>query len=165
MNQIYARESEDKVYELLKHFNSFLGLNNLGRYAEKHTTDASGTTADGKIVNIELKQRNLTVLKDLTISGTNYTADTVYIESHKVADMLLDYVCYGMIPLYINFLNDGYVVVYNLSTLKHRPAKVAKIIYSKLYQGFEMAKREELILEDAYIYKRENNEYKLIHRP
>lgn len=170
MNQDYALEKEKNDYYLMEEFNKVLKLIELGQTPEKHTTDASGYTTDGRLINIELKQRNQT-LSGLTLvgisskTGNQYTANTIYIESHKVADLLLDYTIEDKIPLYINFLNDGYVVVYNLSELKHRPTKVAKKIWSELYQGFELAKRQELQLSDAWIYKKENNEFKLVHKP
>ncbi len=170
MNQDYALEKEKKDYYLMEEFNKVLKLIELGQTPEKHTTDASGYTTDGRLINIELKQRNQT-LSGLTLvgisskTGNQYTANTIYIESHKIADLLLDYTIENKIPLYINFLNDGYVVLYNISTLKHRPTKVAKKIWSELYQGFELAKRQELQLSDAWIYKKENNEFKLVHKP
>ena len=170
MNTLFAEKKEAKDYILLEEFNSFLGLKDLGRCPEKHTSDASGITSTCEIANIELKSRNQTLTEDLIISGItkegrSYTASTIFIEAHKAGDLLLDYICEGKIPLYINFLNDGYVVVYNLSRLRHRPKKIGKKIWSELYQGFELAKREELQLQDAYIYKLENNEYKLIQKP
>ena len=164
MNRDYAFKKEDEDYILLKDFNKVLKLSDLGQTPKYSTSDASGTSLN-RYINIELKRRNQTLTKDFKISGETYTADTVYLESHKAGDLLLDYVCEDKIPLYINFLNDGYVLLFNLSKLKHRPKKVCKKIYSKLYQGFELAKREELLVSDAWIYKRINNEYKLIHKP
>lgn len=154
-NTDYALKKEETDYLLLKDFNTVLKLRDLNQCPEKHTTDASGYTQDGKYINIELKQRDISI----------NTYSSLYIEAHKVGDMLLDYVLENKIPLYINFLKDGYVVVFNLAKLRHRPNKIAKRIWSELYQGFELAKREELKLEDAYIYKKENNQYKLIHKP
>lgn len=170
MNQDFALKQETNDYILLEDFNKVLKLMELGQCPQKYTTDASGYTTDGRYLNIELKKRNQT-MSGLTLIGTSsktnktYTADTIYIEGHKCGDMLLDYVVEKKIPLYINFLNDGYVVLYNLSTLKHRPTKVAKRIWSELYQGFELAKREELRIEDGWIYQRINDKYKLIHKP
>lgn len=169
MNKEYTLICEENDYILLEDFNKLLKLNELGKCPQKHTTDASGYTTDGRYLNIELKKRNL-ALSGLTLIGTSrdgktYTANTIYIESHKVADLLLDYMCEDKIPIYLNFLNDGYVVLFNLSKLKHRPTKVAKRIWSELYQGFELAKRQELKLEDGWIYQRVNNGYKLIHKP
>lgn len=155
MNIEYGVTNEENDYELLLDFNSVLKLTELGKCPEKYTTDASGYTTDGRYINLELKRRNINI----------NTFNSIYIESHKAGDMLLDYVCEKKIPLYINFLNDGHVVVYNLAELKHRPKKVAKRIYSELYEGFELAKREELQLDDAFIYKKENNVYKLVHKP
>lgn len=165
MNKEFANEKEKKDYQLLEDFNKVLKLIEIGRCPEKHTTDASGYTTDGRLINIELKMRNMILTNNMTLSAKTYTADTLYIEAHKTGDMLLDYVIDKQIPLYINFLQDGTVILYNLSTLKHRPNKVSKRIYSELYQAFELAKREELRLEDAWIYKKENNEYKLIYKP
>lgn len=165
MNKEFANEKEKKDYQLLEDFNKVLKLIELGRCPEKHTTDASGYTTDGRLINIELKMRNMILTNNMTLSAKTYTADTLYIEAHKAGDMLFDYVIDKQIPLYINFLQDGTVILYNLSTLKHRPKKVAKRIYSELYQAFELAKREELRLEDAWIYKKENNDYKLIYKP
>jgi hypothetical protein len=164
MNRDYAFKKEDEDYILLKDFNKVLKLSDLGQTPKYSTSDASGTSLN-RYINIELKRRNQTLTKDFKISGETYTADTVYLESHKAGDLLLDFVCEDKIPLYINFLNEGYVLLFNLSKLKHRPKKVCKKIYSKLYQGFELAKREELLVSDAWIYKRINNEYKLIHKP
>ena len=155
MDKIYSREYEDNDYELLQDFNSVLKLRDLGRCPENDSTDASGYTTDGRYLNIELKRRNIDINR----------YKTIYIESHKCGDMLLDYVVEKKIPLYVNFLSDGHVVVYNLAELKHRPNKVAKRIYSKLYEGFELAKREELQLDDAWIYQKTNNGYKLVHKP
>ena len=165
MNQDYAKQKEDEGFKLLKEFNEkVLKLKDLGRTPEKHTTDASGFTSDNKYINIELKKRNMRLTDDFKLSAETYTVDTLFIEAHKAGDLLLDYICYKHIPLYINFLDDDTVIVFNLSTLKHRPRKIAKKIESKLYEAFELGKREGLLLKDAYIYKKINNSYKLIHK-
>lgn len=165
MDKEYGNRQELEDFLLLEDFNSVLKLNELGRCPQKHTTDASGYTTDGRLLNIEIKKRNMNLMNDFILSGKTYTADTLYIEAHKAGDLFLDYICNEKIPIYINFLNDDVVILYNLLRLKHRPTKVAKRIHSKLYEGFELAKREELSLEDAWIYKKENNVYKLIKRP
>lgn len=171
MNKEFAKENEKSDFELLTQFNDYLKLVELGQCPEKWHSDASGYTRDGRYINIELKQRNQVLLKNLTISGCtkegkSYTGRTIYAEAHKCGDMLLDYCCEQKEPLYINFLLNDVVIVFNLAKLRYRPTKVSKRIYSSLYEGFELAKREELLLEDAFIYKKdENNEYKLIHRP
>ena len=156
MNSEYGLKNEEKDYILLKEFNEkVLKLNKLGQTPKHHHSDASGLTKDGQHINIELKYRNINI----------NTYSTIYIESHKIADILLDYVCDGKIPLYVNFLQDDHVVVFNLAKLKHRPKTVCKYIKSQLYDSFELAKRQELNMQDAYIYELKNNEYKLIQRP
>ena len=154
MNKEYGKTNEELDFEMLEHFNSLLKLKDLGRTPELYHTDASGYS-NNKYINIELKRRSVNL----------NTYKTLYIEAHKAGDLLLDFVIEGKIPLYINFLQDGHVVVFNLAELKHRPEKIAKRIESKLYEGFELAKREELLITDAWIYKLENNQYKLIHKP
>lgn len=170
MNRDYALKNEEKDYLLMERFNEVLKLRDLGRTESKHHSDATGYTTDGRFINIELKSRHLNLLDDWTLSGANhtekaYTANTLYIESHKMADLLLDYVIDNKIPLYINFVNDDIVIVHNLSLLKQRPKTVTKRISSKLYQGFEMGKRMELPISEAYIYKRIENNWHQIHKP
>ena len=170
-NEEFAKKKEKEGYLLLEDFNNdYMKLIELGQTPPKHTSDASGFTRDGRLLNFEIKVRNQTLVNNNTISGCStdgktYITNTIYIESHKCGDLLLDYIVEDKKPVYINFLNDGYVVMFNLSRLKHRPEKVSKRIYSKLYQGFELSKREELRLEDAWIYKKENNSYKLVRKP
>ncbi len=155
MNKEFGKQNEKTDYELLKDFNKTLKLTELGMTPENYHTDASGYTTDGRYINIELKRRNIDI----------NTYDTIFIETHKAGDMLLDYVCNKQIPLYINFLKDDYVVVFNLAELKSRPKRVCKFIRSELYDSFELAKRAELKLEDAWVYKKINNKYKLVRKP
>lgn len=171
INQDYANEKESECYEKMRRFNEFLHLLNLGQAPPKHHFDASATTPTSRYVEIELKDRNQNLLKadkyfaisGCSKEGKSYTATTLYIENHKVADLLMDYVANDSIPLYINFLNDDVVIVFNLSQIKHRPQTVSKRIKSELYQSFEFGKRMELQLEDAYIYQLKNNEWKMLH--
>lgn len=165
----FGLKSETEDYILLKQFNRFLNIQHLVQISGNEYADASGYTTDGRVVNVEIKKRNQTY-NNLSIEGTTkqghpYTADTLYIESHKACDLLLDYLTSQKEPLYVNFLSNNVVVVYNLAKLKHRPKRTLKKIWSDLYQGFELGKRQELRLEDAYIYKLENNHYTLIHKP
>lgn len=172
MNQEFAEEKEANGFAKLQDFNSFLKLIELGQTPPKHWSDASGITTDGRYLNFELKIRNQTLdMQNMIVSGINstnknvYTANTIYIEMHKLGSLLLDYTVLDYEPLYVNFLSNA-IVVYNLSKLHKVPNTIARRIYSTLFQGFEMAKRVELPLEEAYIYiKDENNEYKLVYKP
>lgn len=166
MDKDYALKNETNDYLLLEDFNKVLKLDNLEKMKEKHHTDASGKTKDGKILNIELKRRFVNLMPDLTLSGRTFTATTLFIEQHKILDLYLDYFISGLTPIYINFLNDDMIMIHNLTKLSNRTKTQTMRIESKLYQSFEMAKRIELPVVDAWIYKKdENNEYKLIYKP
>lgn len=170
MDKQFFDDNENRDYELLKDFNSKLNLTNLGRTKYLSTIDASGITSTEDIAMIELKYRNYDIAKDgeykiVNKKGT-FTGNTVFIESHKASSLYIASVCLKTIPLYINFFDNGYVVVYNMLKLNHEPVETdERKIYSKGYQSFEMAKRIELSLKDAYIYRKENNEYKLVQSP
>lgn len=169
MDKYFAQEKEKNGFEKLLDFNSKLHLQEVAQTPTGAYSDASGITADLRLVNIENKIRNQVYIDNhisgLTKENKSYTANTIYIEAHKIADLLLDWVAEKKEPLYINYLNDDVVIVFNLSRLGHRPKKTHRRIFSKLYQSFEVADREELELADAYIYQKINGTYKLISRP
>lgn len=169
MNGKFADTKENEGYSRLMQFNDFLHLQELGKTPKGWYSDASGYTTDGRLLNIENKVRDLNLLDDGYISGhtknSSYSANTIFIESHKMGDLLIDLVTENRTPLYINYLNDGIIIVYNLSQLKHRPLKEHKRIWSELYQSFEIADRELLRVEDAYIYRKINDTFQLIQRP
>lgn len=172
MDRNFAYGMEDKGYAKLEHFNHhFLHLQELTRMPKNTPSgDASGITTDGTEINIEIKVRNQTLIDKSTLSGLTsqdkpYTASTIYIEAHKAGDMFLDYFSLGREPIYVNFLDNDYVVVYNLGKLKTRPKRVQKKIWSKLYQNWENQIREELPLNEAFIYKWDGNNYILITKP
>lgn len=161
MNREFAYGMEDKGYELLKQFNKFLHIQQLVRTPRNYQAcDASGYTTDGTPIVIEIKVRNQKYDGDKVI-GKNYTADTIYIEDHKVGSMLLEHVVNKSIPLYVNFLDDA-IIVYNLAKLSKRPNITSQKIKSKLYEGIEICKRVELPLDEAYVY---NNNFELIQKP
>lgn len=128
-----------------------------------------GHTADSRYFNMELKNRQQRLMVDFNNDfvilgnkdGKQYTCNTLYIEPHKVADMLLDYICLGLEPIYINFL-DEHIIVFNLAKLKYRPEKEYGEFYSRGYRKKEKGYRELLRLEDATIY---DYNYNIIKRP
>lgn len=171
-NEYFADEQEKQGFINLNDFNNhYLHIQELGKTPKKTHYDASGFTTDGRPIEIEYKIRNQVLINPNTISGhskdnASYIASTIYIETHKVGSLMLDYLIYKTIPLYVNFLQDDTVVVFNLSMLKTRPKTVIKKIWSTLYNAFELSKREELKLDDAYIYKKQDdNKYVLIKKP
>lgn len=172
MDKNFAYSKEDEGFEKLEHFNkNFLKLENLTRTPKNHPTcDASGITSIGDVLNIEIKLRNQVLLDNNTVSGLTtynkqYTASTLYIDLNKASDLLLDYVVYQREPLYVNFLANDYVVVYNLVKLKKRPKDVVKKVWSNLYQEEQIERRTELPLNEAFIYKKEGDNYILVYRP
>lgn len=161
MNNEYFKEQEKNDWETLEAFNQQTHLfDDLTPSNKKHHSDGTGYTVnrfgEKRNFNIELKNRNQILLDNGIISGSTekggYTANTIMIEAHKVADLLLDNII-GLEPLYINFLNDDTVVIFNLNKLKKRPEKSDIMnIKSKGYGKFEVAKRQFLSLNDAAIY-------------
>lgn len=166
MQSNYFSENEEVDWKKLEEFNEKTHLfDHLEPTEVKHHTDGTGYTTnkfgETRYFNIELKNRNLNLLDNGKISGAtdkgSFFDDTIFIESHKIADMLLDMIN-GLEPLYINFLADGKVIVHNLSKLSIRPKKTANMnIKSKGYGKFEVAKREGLYLKDAAIFDKDFN--------
>ena len=159
MAETFVNRMENEDFKRFQDFNEYLQLKNIGRCPEKYHADASGITKDGKVCLVELKARKQLydngIISGCTLSGNSYTADTIYIESHKYADLMLDYVCLKKEPLFVNLLENA-VIIFNLRKLKQRPKKAHKRIFSRLYQSFEIADREELSLKDAFIYTKNN---------
>lgn len=170
MDKRFFEENEENDWKKLEEFNNKTHLfDHIEPTQEKHHTDASGYTVnkfgEKRYFSIELKNRNLNLLDDGRISGStdkgSFFDDTIFIESHKIADMLLDCID-GLEPLYINFFSDGKVVIHNLRKLTKRPKKSNNLnIRSKGYGKFEVAKRQGLYMIDAAIY---DDDAKLIKR-
>lgn len=166
INKVYFQENETNDIEKLTDFNRKAHIfEHIKQSEEKHYTDATGYSMDRKF-NIELKNRNQILLKNGKISGCtqngkSYIDDDIFIEDHKIADMMLDYISYGLEPLYINFLNNA-IIIFNLSKLSIRPRKHLNMkINSKGYRAMEFANRQGLFLKDAAIY---DINYNLIKR-
>lgn len=159
MDKTFVNRMESEDFKRFQDFNKYLKLTQIGRCPEKYHADASGITKDEKICLVELKARKQVyqngIISGCTLEGKSYSADTIYIESHKVADLILDYICEGKEPIFANLLENA-VVIFNLRKLSVRPKKVAKRIFSRLYNSFEIADREELSLSDAFIYQKNN---------
>lgn len=155
MNQRYADINEYQDYELMKDFNSLLQLNELGQTPYAHSYDASGYTKDSQYTSIELKRRYVSVS----------TYPSLIIEGHKLLALLTGFIYENKTPLYINFMNDEVVVVFNLSKLKTPPKLIEKKIKSQLYQAYDVAERYELQMTDAWIYRKDGDRYRLIQRP
>ena len=161
-NYFDTNESNDMklLYDFNLHTNLFSGLNP-SEYS--HFSDATAYTisrlGEERKFNIEIKKRNAVLLKSGKVSGATFVDDNIIIESHKACDLLFDNIN-GYEPLYINFLDNNVVVIYNLNKLSIRPQSMKKFIKSNGYQGFEIASRQGLNIKDAAIYK----DYQLVKR-
>lgn len=127
------------------------------RMVKYHWSDESGTT-NNIPYNVESKNRNQILCKSGRVSGTSknggvYKANTLIVESHKVADLLLDYIHNGMEPLYFNYLDNDIVIIYNLRKMGHPKKRRFDTIKSTGYGSKEADYRFELPLKDATIYK------------
>ena len=155
MNTDYGDKCELDDYAKMQDLNEKkFKLRDLARTSSKSSSDASGYSKDGSFINIELKSRE---------NGIN-DYQSLYIETHKAYSLMDDYLRRNKIPLYVNFMNDGHVVVFNLIKLKHKPYMKRVKTWSELYQCYEYQYKAFLKLEDAYIYKREGDEFRLIQK-
>lgn len=150
MNNLYAETHENKDYQLLEELNSVFKLQQLGRTPMKHQTDASGYTANHQYIEIELKRRYIN--KD--------TYNSIIIEPYKLQYAKTKQ---NTIQLYVNFTNDNCAIVFNLSKIDN-PNKTKLNIPSQLYERTKRSNRYELPIEQAWIYQKTNNTYKLIQK-
>lgn len=148
MNEQYAVNNEIRDFELFKEFSPKLKLKDLGRLEDKKEFDASGYTQDNRYVEIELKNRDITVNQYPSIMIEPYKF--AYARENK-----------DRIPLYVNFTRDGYVILFNL----HKVGKLNERnfnIPSKLYERVKESKRYEIPIQKAWIYEKVGNKYKLV---
>lgn len=152
-NSDFFRRKEKENIDNLNLFNELKGFfESVTKTPKGYEWDASGITVDGRVYNAELKTRDAVLTDTGTVSGINFNDSTVILESDKAAPLLFDYLINGRLPLYINFLLDGTVLLWNLSNLKTRPVHEPIIInnkgYDKMYKGY----REYLPISEAIIY-------------
>ncbi len=153
MNTEYFENNEKTDFEKLCQFNNEKSFfKELAKTPEKHIYDASGRTNDGRLVCIELKSRNAVLTKENTVSGHNFNDQTVFIEDEKFTALAIQNYVNHAIPLYINFLEDGHVLVWNLSQLKREPEHITTVIKNKGYNKMQKCYRNGLYLSDAKIY-------------
>lgn len=112
------------------------------------------------MVNLELKCRNGILLNDHQVllkrakSDKTYKVDSIFIEAHKYAYLIGQWLTNQEIPLYVNFLNDGKVLVWNLSRLSKTPEmKFIEHIWDEGRKEYKNEWRMSLKINDAKIYK------------
>lgn len=161
-NEKYADYQEELGWLSAQTLNKILNLSDFAKSETFLTFDASGRSAGGDIVEIENKIRNFVLrqkddgepylvgIKSQT--RETYSADTTFIESHKVGSLLLDALYNHITPLYVTYTRDGYAIVHNLLKLKKHPEALGIRAYSKLYDARENGKKYLLPIADAHIY-------------
>ena len=157
-NTHFFQTSEQTCWNKLQKLNEkhhyFVTLTQLSNGEKATHWDASGVTADGRKVLIELKNRNAVLTETATVSGTNFNADSILIEQGKVAMLLLEHNINGFTPLYINFLSDGNVLIHNLLHLSGYKTLEFGNVTNNGYGGVETnARRLGLFVKDAKVVR------------
>lgn len=133
MDTKFADRQEADGFKLLQKLNEdVFHLNNLNRRLEKtdkDPIDTSGLTSDNRTINMEIKIRDFDYNK----------FPSLMIETHKAYSLLYEYIQYGRIPLYVNFLTDGSALVFNLLKIPEDKQRMKRLdgVESKLYQDKE----------------------------
>ena len=134
--------------------------------AVKHLFDSIKPSEEKAQIDCTAKHKNrefAVEIKHRLIPVNKYK--TIMIEPYKYLELKLEYVYNGREGLYINFLHDA-VVIFNIEKLKYRPKFTVHNIRSGGYDAVQLNERRyHLDLRDAVIYKKENNEYKLVQKP
>ena len=160
MDRGYFDDNETQDMLLLRKLSTDVGMFSTVGECEKYAcADASGITKDGKIAIVELKNR----YNEIQDFGD------IFIESKKVAYLLLEHITKGHIPLYINFFTvDGitkHAAVWNLLNVTDYMYYARIRTHSRGYQSDEHRERFGLLYSDAWIYEiREDNKFKLLKR-
>ena len=160
MDRCYFDDNETNDMLLLRKLSTDVGMFTTVGECEKYAcADASGITKDGKIAIVELKNR----YNEIQDFGD------IFIESKKVAYLLLENITKGHIPLYINFFTvDGvtkHAAVWNLLNVTDFKYYSRIRTHSRGYQSDEHRERFGLLYSDAWIYEiRDDNKFKLLKR-
>ena len=160
MDRGYFDDNETQDMLLLRKLSTDVGMFTTVGECEKYAcADASGITKDGKIAIVELKNR----YNEIQDFGD------IFIESKKVAYLLLEHITKGHIPLYINFFTvDGitkHAAVWNLLNVTDFKYYSRIRTHSNGYQAYEHRERFGLLYSDAWIYEiRDDDRFKLLKR-
>lgn len=168
INNNYFSINEDLGFDLLKSFNEETNLfKSIERAPEKHYYDVSGKTVNDKDTIIEIKHRNLNIIKNengewkisgCSSSNNTFFDDNILLSTDKGLDILFDALVYDKIPLHITICNNG-IIIHNLLKLNHRPKRINQIkTVNHGYRAMEKASKQGLYLDSAVIYL--NNEGK-----
>lgn len=140
----YFKDNEKQDLQLLYQFN----------YDNKLFTWVMPTEPKSQIDAIAMKGgRNFAIeIKHRLIPVDRYKS--IMIEDYKYLELLQEYQFNNREPLYINFLHDNVVVIFNLSKLSAKPKLRIMNIKSEGYGTMQQQERRYMLdLSDACIYK------------
>lgn len=143
----YFETNEQQDLQLLYEFNYNTKLfQSIKPTEEKSQIDAIGKRKNREFA-IELKHRFITLEK----------YKSIMIEDYKFSGLMLEYIINHREPLYVNFLADGTVVIFNLIKLSEMPKMRIQNIKSEGYDKMQCQERRYLLdIKDAVIYKDNN---------
>lgn len=143
----YFETNEKNDLQMLYEFNYKTKLfDSITPTKEKAQIDATAKRNNREFA-IEIKHRYINLEK----------YQTIFIEDYKLAEMMLEYTVNHREPLYINFLADGHIVIFNLAKLKEKPRQRIANIKSEGYDKMQCQERRYLLpIKDAVIYKDNN---------
>ena len=150
LDREYHEESELMDDELFADFVASTCLfKSVRRNAKYSPIDYMGMDKKGRICSIELKRRNFNMDR----------YKSIFIEPEKAWHLINRYEQYDLIPLYVNFFDDG-VLMFDLRKyekpnieLEHKKVK----IYNNGHNEEQNVWRMELPTDDAIRYIREDN--------
>lgn len=140
----YFKDNEKQDLQLLYQFN----------YDNKLFTWVMPTEPKSQIDAIAMKGgRNFAIeIKHRLIPVSKY--QHLMIEDYKYLELMMEAQFHNREPLYINFLHDNVVVIYNLSKLSAKPKLRIMNIKSEGYGTMQQQERRYMLdLADACIYK------------
>lgn len=151
--QFDVKQQEAEDFKLLQKLNAdIFKLENLERRikkTDKDQIDASGRTSDNRIINIEIKSRDCNI----------NTYPSLMIETHKKLPMLEEYIRYGRIPIYVNFLKDDKAVVFNVLIASGKMRR--ERTWSRLYKDWENGYKEYFPIDGngVWIYEKKDEKW------
>lgn len=143
----YFETNEKNDLEMLYEFNNKTKLfDSIKREKEKSQIDATARRNNREFA-IELKHRFINLEK----------YQTIMIEDYKLAEMMLEYTVNHKEPLYVNFLADGHILIFNLAKLSEKPRMRIQNIKSEGYDKMQCQERRYMLpVSEAVIYKDNN---------
>lgn len=143
----YFETNEKKDLQMLYEFNHETRLfDSITPTKEKSQIDATAKRKNREFA-IELKHRYINLEK----------YQTIMIEDYKLAELMLEYTVNHKEPLYVNFLADGHILIFNLAKLSEKPRMRIQNIKSEGYDKMQCQERRYMLpIKDAVIFKNNN---------